>query len=213
MSYGIEDYRLTLRDSGWFSEEELSQIIDFYVSHSFSSSAQKRTLNDYGCKRPSLSQICKIAGIESNRAIILQADSMKKTLCSLGFYCEEHSKGKNKNEIRRVVKQRIDTSVSRFACLQRYSIADDDGPRAKQGDGDVFCLLRHIRNSLAHSNTFCFPDMKLLLIDRNEQQRVDTAWILIGARVLLDWIQLFDINAKYYLKDKSRDHIKSILEI
>ena len=60
----------------------------------------------------------------------------------------------------------------------------------------IKCLFRHIRNSLAHGDTFFFDNGNLLLEDKDKS--TITARILINQQTLIDCIKVIDKEGKRY---------------
>ena len=74
----------------------------------------------------------------------------------------------------------------------KIRITDTDGNR-------MISLFRHIRNALAHGNTYFFENGFMMLADRNEKKD-DTARIILPISALLEWIWIIDKNERYYVK-------------
>lgn len=190
---------ISLRDSKVFDDSTMAQLWDFYVTKS-TSSCQERKLSEYGTE-PSYDALVRIAGGERRSCRLLKASSMNKTLQALGFY--ERIDGKDPTP-----RSSISIDFPRWCALQNFEIRDDEPPRAKAGDNDVQCLLRHVRNGMAHGLTFLLDNGMVLIRDKDQRQ---TAWILIRASTLVDWVKYIDINAKFYFTEDDREDIKQIL--
>ena len=129
---------------------------------------------------------------------------MNGTLLKLGFY--EQVKRKNRTDIK--PRETVSVDEPRWCALQQFEIRDDEAPRAKAGDGDVQCLLRHVRNAFAHGQTYILSNRMLLLCDQDNKP---TARILIKADTLVHWVKYIDIRGDYYFKDDNRLWIEEML--
>lgn len=189
MKCTVQDYKKSINESV-FSANEISMIWDFYVTKSVAASAsQKRTASNYGLKQLPFKEMVGIANILNENYHILMADKIPNTLVNSDLrICDE--KG---------VPIPIDIDTPRFALIMGYTISDDNAPTPKGDCSKPECLLTHIRNALAHGNTYFFENGKMLLEDKNN--RITTAMILIKQRTLLDWIKLIDREEKYYQID------------
>ena len=143
-------------------------IWDFYVTKSVASTAsQKRTASDYDLKQFPFKKMLEAAAISDDNYHILMADKIPKTLEIAGLKISG-DKG---------VPTPIEIETPRFALIMGYSITDNDEPKPKDNCSKPECLLTHIRNALAHGNTYFFENGKLLLEDKNKSNT--TAMILI----------------------------------
>lgn len=193
----LDDFKMPLRESS-FSCNQVAVIWDFYVTRTFTgSSRQPISLENYGwdAKEKDLKDIeaklMSVAGIE--KLCCIRASSIKNTLaaCDLSdnFICVEHP---------------------RIVLKQKYSVSVDENEKMKFSGGEkrINCLFRHIRNSLAHSNTYFFENGNVLLEDieskKNGKKEV-SARILIKQQTLLDWIKVIDKEEKYYTVDEVCD--------
>ena len=192
----------SLQSSGFFSDVDIAQLWDFYVTKGPSSN-QARKLADYSSSI-TYNALIRIAGGKSEQCLLLKADTMSRTLVDLGFY--EQTKRKGKSELK--PRESISVDEPRWCALQQYEIRDNDPPRAKSGDSDVLCLLRHIRNSFAHGYTHVLANRMILLCDKDSKP---TARVLIKADTLIDWVKYIDIRGMYYFRGDSRHQIKTIL--
>ena len=57
--------------------------------------------------------------------------------------------------------QEIDIDTPRIVCLTPFSISDEDPPKAAVGEAES--ILTHIRNALAHGNTYLFANGNMML--------------------------------------------------
>lgn len=204
----------SLRDSGVFDDGELAQLWDFYVTKRLAVSqprktmviqSQSRTLADYKHPKASCGNLWKLAGATAGRAILLKADTMYQTLISMNFY----TSGKKKEPVPLAT---IPIDEPRWCALQLYEIHDVEKPRAKAGDGDIYCLFRHVRNALAHGSTYVLgtPPNQFILLADNDRSK-PTARILIRPQTLVDWVKYIDINGLFYFKEDDRSGVRKLL--
>ncbi len=188
MKISVQEYKKSINESN-YSAEQIAVIWDFYVTKSFANSAsQKRTISDYGHKQFPFQKILQTAHITRENHCELLADKMPKTLEKMGLkIC------KNKS-----TTIPIDIDTPRFAFIRDYTISDGGKPTAKSGNSKPESLFRHIRNALAHGNTYFFDNGNMLLEDKITLSNTITAMILIEQRTLLDWIKLIDYQERYY---------------
>ena len=188
----VQDFKKSIRDSR-YTVEQVSIVWDFYVTHSIAESAgQKRTSSDYGYKQLPFNYMLKIAKWDKNNCVILPCDNINKTLCKLGLMITEKIKDENNKNI--IVNKAIDISNPRAVCIAPYDINDDEAPKPKKGKAEN--ILTHIRNALAHGNTYFLDNDMVLLEDKNGNKI--TAEILVHMRTLLDWIKLIDREERFY---------------
>jgi len=178
LKINISKFKKSINESN-FTDEQIKIIWDFYVTKSIADTAsQKRTVQDYGINRLPLKEMMKVAGISDNRLKILAATSINNTL----------------SEFELNTKDKVDIDNTGIVCITQFTIEDEKAP--KKIHGDCESILRHIRNSFAHGNTYFFNNGNLLLEDKKGSKI--TASILIEQQTLIDWIRLIDIDEKYY---------------
>ncbi len=187
-----QSYKRSLRDSS-FSHAQVSMIWDFYVTHSFAGgSGQGYSLEDYGWdlkkgKEKTLTtleeELMQMAEID--KLCCVRSTTIKDTLiaCNLSgkHICIEHP---------------------RAVLMQNYSMTIDENETMKFAGGGgaenrITCLFRHIRNSVAHGNTYFFDNSAILLEDKDGSKKI-TARILLKQKTLLDWISIIDKDKKHY---------------
>lgn len=191
----IQTYKKTLRDS-LFSYDQVEVIWDFYVSHSLAgTSGQSISLENYGWNLnnhgKTLADIEKklMMKAEIDKLCCIRSSTIKDTLvaCDLSNdkICIEHP---------------------RIVIQQKYSVTVDENEKIKftgGGENRVICLFRHIRNALAHANTYFFDNGLMLLEDKDKTKTKDktkiTGMILIRQQTLLDWIGIIDKEQKFYV--------------
>ncbi len=80
----------------------------------------------------------------------------------------------------------------RAVLMRKYTAKSDENEELSFSSGDaeneVACLLRHIRNALAHNYTYFFDNGNVLLEDYSN--KTITAKILINKETLLSWIEI-----------------------
>lgn len=74
------------------------------------------------------------------------------------------------------------------------SINEDGTVAVKATENRMVCLLRHIRNSLAHGLTYCFENDFILLEDLNTASKRISARLLIDVATLCNWIDIITNN-------------------
>lgn len=175
-------YRKSLKESG-FTDEECNKIWDFYVSRSFAAqTGLSISLESYGWK-DTMSKTDGLPALESKLAscagfsqfIIIRSKTIKDTLANLDL-----SNG------------RICIAHPRAVMLQNYSylIDENENVKLKSDESRITAIFRHIRNALAHGNTYFFDNDMCLMEDKDGNKT--TASILIARNVLLDWISIIE---------------------
>ena len=183
------DHKCPLRNSS-FSDAECRIVWDFYVSRSFAAATGLRVeLSDYGWNNsqsktdglPALEKmLAEAAGIES--FCIVRSKTVKDTLWQMGLS-----------------QDRICTVHPRDVMLQNYHVDIDENekPKIESDESRINSIFRHIRNSLAHGNTYFFPNEMCLLEDKDGATKI-TAEILIPCKALISWIGIVDKEHRYY---------------
>lgn len=181
----LADSRATLDKI--FSPEELSQVVRFYLLEPLTArdGKQKNTGQRHlslfkwsGNSLPTLErELLKSSGIPS--FIMLGSSSIAQTLKNMDLdgetICTEHPRAVMQRPAKLTMKE--DGAIDR-----RYS----DSNR-------MVCLLRHIRNSIAHGLTYKFENGMILLQDQSSESTI-TARILLSKQSLLDWIDIVERN-------------------
>lgn len=184
----INPFKKSIRESS-FSPEQVSMIWDFYVVKSFASvTGLGRSLKDYGWSATSKG----VHGhIELERQLAFNA--------SVDGICSIRAKTiKDTLEAMDLSADRICIDHPRIVLMQDYSISIDENENLgfNNDEGRIKCLFRHVRNSLAHGNTFFFENGMLLMKDYSG--KTCSASILIPQQSLLDWISIVDYNQSFY---------------
>ena len=192
----VQNYKKSINQT-LFTPEQVAIIWDFYVTKSIAESAsQKRKITDYGYKQFPWKEMLAKAGISSDNVKILLANSINKTLEQYDLTITE-GKGENKQN------KAIEIDVLKIVCLTPYTISDEESPKGRVGEAES--VLTHIRNSLAHGNTYFFETGTVLFEDK-DMRGVITARIILKQQTLLDWISLIDKDQQYYvLHDVSKE--------
>lgn len=189
MKVEIQKYHKSIYNSGLTKDQE-TVIWDFYVTHSFASSAnQKRKISDYGLKSIPWDKMKAVANLEPENVRVLLANSINKTLKENGLEVVS-GKGEDKHNCP------IEIDLPKIVCLTPYTISDFDAPKGKCGEAES--VLTHIRNSLAHGLTYFFDNGNVLFEDKT-QSGIITARIILRLQTLLDWVKVIDINETYYI--------------
>ncbi len=174
-----------------YSFAQIDMIWDFYVTHALGGeSGLKRELSDYGWEKTDYGkrgiivlekELAASAGIE--KFCFIRSKSCKDTLGAMDLS-----------------NDRICVNHPRAVLLQKYSITVDENENiqfAGGGENRINCLFRHICNSFAHGNTYCFENKTVLLEDKDGN--TVSARILLKMQTLLDWIALIDKDKCYYV--------------
>lgn len=180
----------SLKDSP-FSHAQIDIIWDFYVTHAINGgSGLERSVIDYGWTKddkratgyPAIEkELIRTANL-SDKICFIRAKTCKDTLTAMDLSGDL-----------------ICASHERAVLLQNYNITIDENDTIQfsgGGENHVNCLFRHIRNALAHGNTYFFANGKVLLEDKDNSKI--TAVILIKQQTLLDWIRVVDKGEKFY---------------
>lgn len=165
-------------------------IWDFYVTRSFASSAsQKRKVGDFGIKSIPIDEMLKQAGFTEDHCRFMPCTTMTNTIKSLNFCLDGKAKNDKKNEI-----ELEDIETPRMCCLQQFTVTEDG--QITPGPSKAECLFTHIRNAMAHGNTFFFDNGNVLLEDKDKGKI--TAMILISVQSLVEWIRIIDSKGIVY---------------
>lgn len=193
-----------------YNAKAVELIWDFYVTHTLSGgSGMSRTQKDYGWNSSTkeLEEGLKdVAGIDGFHFV--RAKSITQSLRAMDLADEEicavHP--------RSVMKQNYTVSISE---TEELSLKNDESR--------IVSIFRHIRNALAHGNTYFFDNGYILLEDKNNNDRKHskadddpekakenelkqiTAEILIKEETLLEWIFKIDKDEKYYSREMLED--------
>ena len=183
-------YRSTLKESA-FNSEECNLIWDFYVARSFAAATGTSIkLTEYGWENTSSKVNGYIAletALANNAGIasfgIVRAKTIKDTLTAMNLSGD-----------------RICATHARAVLLQDYTceIDENENVKIKSKESRINAVFRHMRNSLAHGNTYFFENNMCLLEDKNGS--LITAEILIPRHSLLDWIYIVDKDGAHYTK-------------
>lgn len=171
-----------------FSLIELEAIVDFYITNtpirkSEDASGSGRWLGEYGWKgasdlRSLESRLLRVSGITS--FVMLKSSKADETIKAMKLgdeICAEHPRAVLTQECRTTVNE--DGSISNTVRESR-----------------MVCLFRHVRNAIAHGQSFVLPNNNLILEDKNDFGK--TASILIPSKTLVDWIRIVDKEGAYY---------------
>ncbi len=190
----VQAYKKSINLSG-YTDEQLAIIWDFYVTKAIAESAsQRRFASDYGLKEIPWKEMLSIAGIDGKNVKILLANSINKTLRDFDLEIAE-GKGNDKHN------KAIEIDVPKIVCLTPYSISDEEKPKPRVGEAES--VLTHIRNSLAHGNTYFF-DNGMFMFEDKDQRGTITARMIMKRQTLLDWIRLIDISHSFYVLPDTR---------
>jgi hypothetical protein len=181
-------YKKSIYDSD-IPKNHLALIWEFYVTRTLTSEGKglSRKLNDYGWNgndyRSLEKQLCKIASMKQNDMLLIRSKSISETMKAMDM------------------DEAGCPHCSRMIMKRDFSIESNENDELKffYSEPRVYCLFRHIRNSLAHSQIYLFDNDFVMFEDKED--KTITAKILIPRGALLDWIWIIDKNGKYYRKD------------
>ena len=180
----LEKYASSLANA--YSDADFVKVIKFYLLNApvISNDSKKKDrfglkkLRDYGWVGNNLNKLERelIKTAELGMICCMRCESIDNTLEEMDLHeviCIEHP--------RAVIKQ-------------LYNLTAHENGEISKSDGEsrMLCLFRHIRNSIAHSTTYVFPNGFILLEDRDIQGNKITARILIKSSTLVDWISVID---------------------
>lgn len=185
----FQDFKCSLADSP-YSHAQVSMIWDFYVTHSFAGvSGQEISLEQYGWDL-SRNRDATLKKIESR---LMETADIKKLCCIRASTIKDTLSNCSLSD------NLICVSHPRIVLMQKYFTTVDENESisfAGGGENRITCLFRHIRNSLAHGNTYFFTNGNVLLEDKDGSKI--TARMLLTQKTLLDWIHIIDFNERFY---------------
>lgn len=181
------DLKASFVGAGFFLNE-LEAIVDFYITNTpikknKDADGSGRWLGEYGWKgasdlRSLESKLLKASGIAS--FIMLKSSKADATIEALKLgeeICAEHPRAVLTQECKTTVNE--DGSISNTVKESR-----------------IVCLFRHVRNAIAHGQSYVLPNGNLILDDKNDFGK--TASVLIPSKTLVDWIRVGDKEGTYY---------------
>lgn len=168
-----EQYRCPVTGMKCYTLFEALALVDFYLECALVEGCELgKRLSDYGWSGKNLGklerEIKKVFGVPNDQFLVAKTIKFPETLARFGF---------RKNEP-------ICADCPRVALTIEFNVIEG-AIRQKAGKTRVGCLLRHVRNSIAHGNTFLFPNDNLLLLDFDKNKNV-TGFILVPAASLLE---------------------------
>lgn len=181
----------SLKDS-LFSHAQIDMIWDFYVTHAIcGGSGLERSVIDYGWTKDDK----KSSGYPAIEKALFDIADLSRKICFIrAKTCKDTLTAMDLSE------DLICVNHERAVLLQNYNISIDENDTIQfsgGGENHVNCLFRHIRNALAHGNTYFFDNGMVLLEDKDNSKI--TASILIKQQSLLDWIRVIDKEEKFYV--------------
>lgn len=174
-TYELDRCRCALSEI--YTPEEFTQLVGFYMLTlpEKNSGGNAYALSDYGWAGHGIGdlegRLLKSAGM--SQFVFLGSRKIDGTLEAMklgGTVCAQHPRA----------------VLMRKATLTM----DEDGSTKAEykGDNRMQCLMRHIRNGIAHGLSFAFPTGTVLLEDM--EKKSVTARILLKRETLLDWIPI-----------------------
>lgn len=175
---------------GGYSFDELCAIVDFYITNtpikkSKDVKGSGRWLGDYGWTgSPELrsleGELLKASGIPM--FIMLKSKNADRTIEAMKLndeLCIEHP--------RAVMTQQYKTTIN-----------EDGSITGAVQESRMVCLFRHVRNAIAHGQSYVLPNGNILLDDCDEQGK--TASMIFPSKTLVDWIRIVDKESAFYPK-------------
>lgn len=163
----IAPFKKTLNESSYSDKEKLL-IWDFYVSdHEYNSKHLGKINDKLFEKLKDAAGACVFCTIRSK--------SINNTLKNADLYdksiCIEHP---------------------RAVLMRKHMVKSNENEEFSfvpaNGENEVACLLRHIRNALAHNHIYFFDNGNVLLEDY--EKKTLTAKILVTKETLMVWIEI-----------------------
>ena len=160
-----------------FSDKDLVKIYNFYLYKSFAaSSPQSIKIQDYGWKA---TKSCTNGYGAIENAL--------KNKMNIEFHFQKDKKGEKKKSFKQLLLEN-NMSDTNFDSKKPNAVFELSNPK----EPPMVCLFRHIRNAIAHGNTYQFENNNILLEDKYKGKL--TARILIKHETLIDWIKVIDKN-------------------
>lgn len=175
----VEQYRCAVTDFECYTRNQARSVIDFFLLKAMVPTCSLGgSLADCGWKGAKLGtlekEVKKVLGIGNDDFIIARTETFPATVKRLGF-----SKG-----------EKTCIECPRAIMTLEYTVVEGS-LRARKNKTRMGAFLNHIRNSIAHGNTFLFPNGNILLIDKNRNNDI-TGCMLIPAGGLLKIIDLIN---------------------
>ncbi|NCC87845.1 MAG: hypothetical protein EOM05_08255 [Clostridia bacterium] len=189
----INSYKKSIREFCFTNIQE-SIIWDFYVTKSLSkSSSQNRILEDYhkpNFSRPAnfLDKLIKIADVKEDNLKFVYGDSMERCLKELNLFDFDINV--------------LSDFTPRIAIM--ISAKNQGYYNNFSNKKCLISLMSHIRNALAHGNTYLFDNNYILLEDINHRDNIITARMILSKETLIEWVKVFDNESNFYPEIKIR---------
>lgn len=152
-----------------------------------------------------LSLLLEKAGL-TNSICFLRSDSIEETLVKMGFVDTKTLRAAKSDVVQRanlgicvdcprgVLKWRYKTVITEDETVKYVYTSNSNSPQDEDETNSfhetmLSCLFRHIRNSLAHNNTYFFENGNVLFVDFDTNKKL-SAMLLIKKQVLLEWRDL-----------------------
>ena len=210
----IYTYKKSIGQSS-FDIQQKVDIIDFYLTYDLADAELAREIlrDKYKWKNKTghlnsqklLSLLLEKAGL-TNSICFLRSDSINETLVKMGFVDTNTLRAAKSDTEKRsnlkicidcprgVLKWRYKTVITedetiKFISSSNSNCSQDEDETNKFHETMLSCLFRHIRNSLAHNNTYFFDNGNVLFVDFDTNKEL-SAMLLIRQQVLLEWREL-----------------------
>lgn len=165
----------SMKKSKAFPDKDLLNVYNFYLYKSFAaSSPQKRSVEEYGWEASTS---------KSNGYVAMENDLREKA--NIEFHFKKCEKKQKDSIVLLLSKNHL--SDDKFDIKKLNAVLEQHTNEAR-----MVCLFRHIRNAIAHGNTYQFKNGNILLEDKLGERL--TARILIKYKTLTDWIKVIDKN-------------------
>lgn len=199
------------------AEQRLSLLNFFFVKtlseKEFRDEQLKRTLWVTSDDKPATNSLykalIKVAGLTDS--IYYASSILFPDFDSFGFYMFDANNIKNGvasccvEHPRAILARKIPELTAKLDSNMKVNVSFKDN---KEVEPKIQCLFRHLRNAIAHDNTYFIGD-KVLFIDYDPSGRGLTGAVLLSSQTLFDWITLVNngrTKTGYVLKldDNSR---------
>lgn len=172
----IDQYRCAVVDADCYTDGEKLRIMNFYVANALIQTCKlNRKLSDYGWRGKRLlgqleQDFINLCSINPDFFLIARTTKFPKTLIRFDLN----------------VGSKLCISCPRGAMTENCVV--EEGAVKKRGKANrIEIILMHIRNAIAHGNTFIFTNSYIFLLDKNRQGDTTCA-LLIPSKGLLDFM-------------------------
>ena len=177
-------------DQMGFSDSDYKSILRFYLFNAPILDANKE-IDKYGAKS------LRYYGWTGN-AELMKLEGLLLSAAGIGVFCIIKADGISETLKAMDLSDEICVQHPRAVLLQKYSVTVHENGEISINEKEtrLQCLLRHMRNSLAHNRTYGFEIGNILFEDIDDNGKI-SARILMPKEVLLEWIRLIDKNNRF----------------